>query len=165
MPVISSGQPEFAFQLYGGSSSHITTSVKINYSEYFYHLDDVTFFSESFVSPQYYGFQVSFMVDRENLPLRVGLEFIHDKAYVYRDAAVMLTASNDPARQTGQKYPFNRFLDDFAMSHGFNYLLLKIGYPVWEILVWKHELRIFTSLGAGLVYPTPEHAVDHRHHE
>ena len=151
LPLILQAQPELIFQLYGGYSWHQSGQVDIDLPPYAYQVSGMVWDSESFVAPQFYIFSAGYMLDSENLPLRLGLEYIHDKVYAKEGGYVSVESSNDPALAAGTSIRFSRLVDQYSMAYGYNYLLFKASYAFWQAVLWNRNIRLFAGAGAGMV--------------
>jgi hypothetical protein len=130
--------------------------VNLNFQNYQYKLANVQFSSRSLEQPIYYGISFGSYFRLKNRQIRISLEFIHDKSYIREKELVKVKESNNPVFLKGNSYQFNQFLDSFSMSHGFNFLLLKLNFPVFSPEVWNKPFNLILGLGAGLLIPHVE---------
>ena len=151
LPLLVQAQPELIFQLYGGYSWHQSGQIDIELPPYAYQISGIVWDSESFVAPQFYVFSAGYLIDREDLPLRLGFEYIHDKVYAEAGSYVTVGYSNDPAIESGTAIRFSRLVDQYSMAYGYNYLLIKASYPFWQTEIWNRNIRLFAGAGVGMV--------------
>jgi hypothetical protein len=155
------GKPGVLLYVYGGYSYHYPANMSMTFSEYSYKINNVHFSSQSFRKPIYYGISAGWAFDTKKVPIQISLEFFHDKIYVIEHQPVQIKESNDPNLQVERTYPFEQLLNKFSMSHGFNFLLLKISYPILKTNLLKKELNINLGIAGGGLIP---HVESQHHH-
>lgn len=151
LPLLVQAQPELIFQLYGGYSWHQSGQVDIELPPYGYQISGLVWDSESFVAPQFYIFSITYLIDSENLPLRLGIEYIHDKVFAEAGGYVRVESSDDPAIERGTSIRFSRLLDEYSMAYGYNYLMFRASYSFWQAVIWNRKIRLFAGAGIGMV--------------
>jgi hypothetical protein len=154
-PQICLGQVELFSHLFGGYSYHSAAAMKLNVNDNFYEIRDVRFSSQSLKFPLYYGISIGSSVSKK-LPFHLSLEFIHDKVYVREQNPVQIRKSTNPDLPAGSKQQFKYILNEFSMSHGFNYLLFKLAYPLKSVHIWQKKFTIYLGLAAGGILPHVE---------
>ena len=163
-PRMCIGQVELFSHLYGGYSHHRPTEMKLNLNGEYYEISNVRFSSQSLRLPIYYGISAGISVSKK-FPLCLSIEFIHDKAYVRESKAVQITKSTDPDRPAGHTMHFSDIMNKFSMSHGFNFILIKISYPLKSGSIWNNKYAIYMGLAAGGMLPHVESKNDNQTRE
>lgn len=144
------------FQLYGGYSFHRPARMQLALNNYDYEIQDVQFSSRSFQQPWFYGFAAGIRIREGSFPIYLKAEFIHDKIYVRKHHLVEIVRSTNPEFVPGQKYPFREILQNFSMSHGYNFLLFQLSMRVVESRVSNRPFWVQTGVGGGFLVPHVE---------
>lgn len=111
----------------------------------------VSWDSESFKKPRYYGIRVSHFL--ENRPdWGIGFDFTHDKVYA-RTSQVVHVGGTWNGAPVNEDAPMNQRVQSFSISHGVNILALNVYHR------WMHQTsnafpygRWQPYAGAGLTY-------------
>ena len=141
-------------QLYSGLSHHFPAEIDLSLENQYYHLSGIHPLSHSLELPLYYGFSLGQWLRIPNHPILLQLEFLHDKFFIPGEQTVRVTGSPGENSLTRGNIPFSHFFERFSMTHGYNFLLLKIGLPLpW--LSFSH-LSALISLGGGFTVPHVE---------
>lgn len=144
------------FHLFSGYSYHRPADFNLSLDGYQYEINDVHFSSRSLEFPLYYGISGGSFVTLGQLRFRVGLEFLHDKIYARETRDVGIRRSTNPDYIPGNKYPFEKFLNQFSMSHGYNFLLIKLALTVFEARIAGKPLFVNAGIGVGPLVPHVE---------
>ncbi len=148
------GQAQTVLQLYGGFSHHFPSEITLYLNHQGYRLSQINPLSHSLEFPLYYGFSMGQWLRILKRPVLLQLEFLHDKLYLPRNQTVKVEESTVPDLPPGKTVPFGFFLNHFSMTHGYNFLLLKIGIPLKRFSF--SQLNCFVALGGGGTIPHVE---------
>lgn len=156
---------ETTASFYLGSSHTGNSDVRISQpstnSDATFH--DVSWNSESFTNPVYYGIRVSHFFE-EHPDWGIGFDYTHDKVYANTNQAVRVNGTWNGA-QVNESAPMNQRVQSFSISHGVNIVALN-AYRRWTRQTADSLLcvRCQPYVGAGLTYYVlhPENTVNGR---
>jgi len=158
------GYSENAIYLFGGECHtqphRLTVSQPAlgNYLE----IDDVEFTDESYVGPIYYGFRFSHFFEKYPY-LGLELEFFHPKASAITDQDYFARGEWHH-KQINREIRLHDYVQEFEVSHGFNFLLLNLAgrYGFFKTdKVPYGRLQLIGRIGAGPTILHPESNIDH----
>jgi hypothetical protein len=112
-------------------------------------LDRVAWEDESFRSPHFFGYRVTYRLDQS--PWGLALDFTHAKLFAKPDHIARVSGDRAGSR-SDERIPVSQELDHFNLSHGFNFLTLNAIYE-WKL---TPEAYARAGFGAGITIPHVE---------
>lgn len=150
--------------LYGGAAFTRSADLRVSRPDAGddYRLEDVSFDSESFRPPPYYGLRAGLFLPGLSW-LGVAVEFIHFKVFADTDETRRLVGVRGGA-PVDQMVPVSTAVQSFSISHGVNYLtadlLVRLAVGGRGPADPRAPLHLYGGLGAGPVIAHPENRVD-----
>ena len=127
-------------------------------------LADVAYRGNSFQSPVYYGYRLTFFPGAQGVS-GIEAELIHLKVYARTDREVRISGAYRGER-INVTAPASRVLQRFAISHGLNLILVNATMrKAVEGHSGERRLEISARIGAGPTLPHPESVVDGSGHD
>ncbi len=152
----SLSQTGLILKFYSGYSFHQPATFKMNLLNHYYKIENVRSISGALQLPLYYGFSVKYRIHQGTFPIDLGIEFLHDKFYVQRHLTVLIQRSDNPDFPPKSEIPFEKILNRFSMSHGYNFILAKLSIPVSTSILFHRKLVFNASLAGGGSIPHVE---------
>ena len=156
---VGTAQAQLAFSVYGGEAITADSDVKLSLPgapAATYHA--VSWRSESFISPFYYGLRLTYWLGRES-SFGIAADFTHAKMFS-NDDTVVVTREGDP---NPQREPLRNTFNELSFSHGHNLVTLNLMgrlFPAGErSRSLLGRLQPYAGLGLGIAIPHVEVAL------
>jgi len=122
----------------------------------------VEYRGESFASPQYYGYRITWIPDTRRW-MGIEAEVIHAKVFAQTDRVVRIRGTLRGAASDAS-LPLSSSVQRLAMSHGLNFILANVALRRELGAVNSQGVRRFVAVvraGAGPTLPHAESTIDH----
>jgi len=129
-------------------------------------IDGVEYRGESFASPQYYGYRITWIPDTRRW-MGIEVEVIHAKVFAQADRVVRIRGTLRGAA-VDASLPLSSSVQRLAMSHGLNFIFANVALRRELGPVDAQGTRRFVAVvraGAGPTVPHAESTVDHVNRE